>query len=532
MNYRRQIKYAYAPRLSWSEPRGAGKVRLRLATQRSDGAVRKRIALGLGSGIAIAFIGLVSGQLSGFELDVPRWAEANGAASAERLINLPPPAAAPEALDTASLGAAPPSSFQTLGTAPTPQADVTAAEPARQPEETTSQTPAVEKPALEAWRTASVQTGDNLSTIFGRLGLPSTALHDIMTLGEATAGLKRLHPGQQLRFLMVEGELQELVHEESLTRSLHVRRTPDGFAAETVEVVPDTRVTSTTGLIENSLFEGGQQAGLSDAQVMQLAEVFGYDIDFVLDIRKGDRFSVVFEEYLKDGSKIGNGPILAAEFVNQGKTYRAYRFETSEGRAEYFAEDGSSLRQAFLRTPVNFSRISSYFNLARRHPVLNTIRAHRGVDYAAPVGTPIRATADGRVDFVGSKGGYGNTVVLEHSGSYSTLYAHMSRFARGVKPGSKIEQGQVIGYVGKTGLASGPHLHYEFRVNGVHKDPIRVALPNSAPVPGKDMVRFRAETETHRVQLAGLSQNTTVAAVSPATPAPGGNAQNGPGTLR
>jgi murein DD-endopeptidase MepM/ murein hydrolase activator NlpD len=216
--------------------------------------------------------------------------------------------------------------------------------------------------------------------------------------------------------------------------------------------------------------------------IMELAAIFGWDIDFALDIRRGDHFTVVYQEYYLEGKKVRDGDILAAEFTNQGKSYRAIRYVDADGNAGFYTPEGLSLRKAFLRTPVKFSRISSRFTLHRKHPILNRIRAHKGVDYAAPRGTPIRATGDGKVVFRGRKGGYGRTIVIQHGSKYSTLYGHMSRYNGKVKLGRRVRQGQVIGYVGSSGLATGPHLHYEFRIDGVHRNPLTVKLPVAEPI--------------------------------------------------
>ena len=234
---------------------------------------------------------------------------------------------------------------------------------------------------------------------------------------------------------------------------------------------------------------------------MEMAEIFGWDIDFSLDIRAGDEFLVLYEELYENGDKVGDGNILAAEFINQKKSYRAVRYENPNGRVAYFAPDGLSMRKAFLRSPVKFGRVSSRFNLKRLHPVLHKIRAHRGVDYAAPRGTPIRASGDGKVIFVGRKGGYGRTVMLRHGSTYTTLYAHMNGYAKGVRSGRRVNQGQVIGYIGSSGLATGPHLHYEFRVRGVHRNPLTVKLPQAAPVPREHKHDFIEKTRSFVTQL-------------------------------
>jgi len=263
-------------------------------------------------------------------------------------------------------------------------------------------------------------------------------------------------------------------------------------------------------VVDTSLFEAGQHAGLSDSLIMQMAEIFGWDVDFALDIRAGDRFALVFEEQFKDGEKIGEGPIVAAEFSNRGRRIRAVRYVDPAGRIDYFSPDGRSMRKAFLRTPVNFTRISSRFSFSRRHPILHKMRAHRGVDYAAPRGTAVKASGDGRVVFAGRNGGYGRTIVLRNGSVYTTLYAHLSRFSKGIRPGKRVEQGQTIGYVGSTGLATGPHLHYEFRVRGAHRDPLSVKLPQAAPLAEGYMDDFRSRAEPLLAKL-DLTARTAIA---------------------
>jgi murein DD-endopeptidase MepM/ murein hydrolase activator NlpD len=246
---------------------------------------------------------------------------------------------------------------------------------------------------------------------------------------------------------------------------------------------------------------------------MELAGIFGWDIDFALDIRKGDQFTVLYEELYLDGERIGNGDILAAEFINQGRRYQAVRYTDAGGKTDFYSLDGKSMRKAFLRTPVEFSRISSGFSLGRKHPILNKIRAHKGVDYAAATGTPIKATSNGKIVHRGKKGGYGNTIIIQHGTKYSTLYAHMSKFRGGLKTGSHVKQGQVIGYIGSSGLATGPHLHYEFRVDGVHRDPLKVKLPGSEPLDSKYLADFSRKAESLLAQL-DLVRNVQVAANS------------------
>jgi murein DD-endopeptidase MepM/ murein hydrolase activator NlpD len=352
------------------------------------------------------------------------------------------------------------------------------------------------------WREATVARGDSLARIFSRSGVSSVELHKLMTLGAAVNTLKHIYPGQTLNLLAdAEGRLLELRYEESHTRGLHVRREGDSFTATTIHRIPDRQIANASAVIESSLFLAGQKARLPDVMIMDLAGIFGWDVDFALDIRRGDRFTVLYDELYLDGERIGEGNILAAEFVNQGHVFRAVRYTDADGRTDYYTPEGHSLRKAFLRTPVEFSRISSGFNLKRKHPVLNRIRAHKGVDYAAPQGTPIKVTGDGRVVFRGVKGGYGNVVIVQHGSTYSTLYAHLSGFARGVNTGTRVRQGQTIGYLGMTGLATGPHLHYEFLVNGTHRNPLTVKFPDAAPIDKRFRPDFQKQAQTLMAQL-------------------------------
>lgn len=344
--------------------------------------------------------------------------------------------------------------------------------------------------AQQDWMNVTVAPGDNLSLIFSRLKLSSADLHDIMSLGKATAPLKELRPGQNLRLRVNDASIDEMVLELDQLNSLSVVRSDSGFVARVDSIEPDIKVTAATTTITQSLFVDGQKVGLSDAVIMKLIDIFGWDIDFALDLQPNDHFSVIYEEVYKGQQLVKQDRILAAEFVNQGKRMRAVLYTGPDGRSSYYSDKGEAMHKTFLRTPVKFTRISSGFTLARRHPILNTIRAHRGVDYAAPLGTPVRATADGKILTVGIGPGYGNLVEIRHGDAYSTLYGHLSRFARGIKRGSFVNQGQIIGYVGQTGLATGPHLHYEFRVNGMHRDPLKVVLPR-LPIEKRYMADFR-----------------------------------------
>ena len=372
-------------------------------------------------------------------------------------------------------------------------------------------TDAETEPVLEPAHRVTVRSGDSLYLIFKRLGLPQRDLA-LMTGSKPLARkLARIAPRQEIEFHVdTRSRLTRLVHRLDHIRSLHVSRDGETFTFEEVVEPPDVSVATAAGVIDSSLFEAGQRARLSDRIIMQMAEIFGWDVDFAQDIRAGDRFALLFEEQFKDGKKIGEGPIIAAEFINRGRRIRAFRYDGPEGRADYFSEDGRSMRKAFLRTPVNFTRITSRFSFSRRHPILHKMRAHRGVDYAAPRGTAVKASGDGKVTFIGRKGGYGRTIILQHGSTYTTLYAHLSRFAEGIRSGTRVEQGQTIGYVGSTGLATGPHLHYEFRVRGVHRDPLKVKLPQAAPLAEGYMADFRERVEPLLAQLE-LVGHTSIA---------------------
>ena len=340
--------------------------------------------------------------------------------------------------------------------------------------------------------TLTVKRGDTLNALFRRNDLDLGDLASIVRLPEAAPFLKRLIPGDEFLIEHDEGSLVSLYRELNLTSALKVTREDAGFAAEIVDRPIEVRKKHAYGRIETSLFESGTAAGLPDKLIMNLAGIFAWDVDFVLDIRRGDHYYLLYEEIYQDGEFVTDGEIIAAEFVNNGRTFQAIRYVDKDGRSDYYTPEGLSVRKAFVRAPVDFTRISSSFNPRRRHPILNTIRAHRGVDYAAPSGTPIKAAGDGKVIFRGQKNGYGNAIILQHGGNITTLYAHMSRFNNSSRVGSRVVQGQVIGYVGKTGLATAPHLHYEYRLNGVHRNPRTVQLPKADPIKDEYREEFLA----------------------------------------
>lgn len=367
-------------------------------------------------------------------------------------------------------------------------------------------------PSPTDWKAITIESGQTLSTIFEVEGLPHSESLKLLTLSKDAAQLRKLRAGETIRLRKnAEQELEELSYELDETHTLQVRRVDDQLEAFTIAAELEKRQAEVAGIIDSSLFAAAQKAGLSNRLTLELAQIFNYDIDFALDLRRGDRFVVVYDAYYKDGKKLRDGNITVAEFVNKGKVHQAMRYVDKKGTVAYYAPDGRSFRKAFIRTPVDFARISSGFNLARKHPILNVIRAHKGVDYAAGTGTPVKTTGDGVVEFVGKKSGYGNVITVKHGQKYTTLYGHLSRFRSGLRAGSKVKMGQVIGYVGATGLATAPHLHYEFRVNGLHVNPMTVALPRANPLSKSQVAAWRGENAAALAALETISMQQQAA---------------------
>jgi murein DD-endopeptidase MepM/ murein hydrolase activator NlpD len=368
----------------------------------------------------------------------------------------------------------------------------------------------------------TIGRNDTLDQVFRGLQLKLSDLAELRSLPEVRKSLDMIRPGDVIQLTHLNGEIKSLTRRINETATLSVTR-PDGvFNATVVENPLETQEQTLRGTVDSSLYVAVNAAGGTDRLAVELADVFKYDIDFVNQVQPGDHFVVAHEQQYQDGSFVRDGDILAAEFVNSGKTYRAVRYVGPSGRADYYTPDGRPVRKAFLRYPVDYARISSGFSLARRHPVLNRVRAHKGIDFAAPSGTPIKAAGAGRVVSRGRNGGYGNVIVLAHSGGVTTLYGHMSRFAKGLSVGDRVQQGQVIGYVGMTGLATGPHVHYEYRVNGVHKNPARVTVPKADPIPASLMADFKAQTAPLLARLD--TQPAPAVQVAIATPHSAGNA--------
>ncbi|WP_428241310.1 peptidoglycan DD-metalloendopeptidase family protein [Gynuella sp.] len=359
-----------------------------------------------------------------------------------------------------------------------------------------------------SFATFEIVLGDSLSTLFDKALVSPQIMLKLIADKHQKELLRNIHPGETMVFEKnPDGELVGINYIKSPLVTERFDYVDGSFNHRTLERTPEYRTRYAGGAITSSLFLAGQQAGMSDALTMELAQIFGWDIDFALDIRSGDSFSLIYQEKFLDGQFLGYGPILAAKFTNNGKEYAAVRFTDDKGHSDFYSPNGRSMRKAFLRTPVEFTRISSPFSLGRKHPILNKIRNHKGTDYAAPSGTPIKAAGDGKITYAGKKGGYGNVVVIQHGQRYSTYYAHMRAFAKSTRSGKMVKQGQIIGYVGMTGLATGPHLHYEFRVNGVPVNPVTVKLPSAEPIKKNLKVAFERHATNMLGQLASFETN-------------------------
>lgn len=333
------------------------------------------------------------------------------------------------------------------------------------------------------WREERIQRGDTVGSLLERLEVQDNAASTFLRSTKEARTLYQLVPGRSIRAQTDEdGQLIALRYIASDNTLLQVDRAEDGFKVQEQQAPVEARVTMKSGEIRSSLFGATDAAGVPDPVAIQMADIFSSDIDFHLDIRKGDRFTVVYETLHSNGEPVRSGRVLAAEFINDGKSYQAVYFRDRDGREGYYSPEGKNLRKAFLRSPLEFSRITSGFSMARFHPVLQKWRAHKGIDYGAPTGTRIRAVSDGTVAFASRQNGYGNLIILQHNGSISTAYGHLSGFAKGLRRGARINQGDIIGYVGATGMATGPHLHYEFRVAGVQRNPLTVPMPQAFPI--------------------------------------------------
>ncbi len=371
---------------------------------------------------------------------------------------------------------------------------------------------ATDNSAEAYWREARIERGDTIASVLQRLQIDDDHANQVLQRSSEARALYRLIPGRTVRAqTTASGQLIALRYLNG-TQLLKIDREADTFSISEGDAETEIRTHMRSGEIRTSLFAATDAAEMSDAVAVQIAEVFSTDIDFHRDLRKGDRFSAIYEVHYHQGQPIKTGRLLSAEFVNQGKTFQAVWFQNPDGEGGYYTPDGKNIRKAFLRSPLEFSRVSSGFTMSRFHPVLKTWRSHKGVDYAAPTGTRVRATGDGIVEFAGRQGGYGNLVVLRHQSKYTTWYGHLSRFAPGISRGKRVSQGEIIGFVGSTGVATGPHLHYEFRTNNIHQDPLRVAMPPAPPLAPQHRAAFDESARPLADRLALLRQVQTSAA--------------------
>jgi murein DD-endopeptidase MepM/ murein hydrolase activator NlpD len=355
------------------------------------------------------------------------------------------------------------------------------------------------------WRNERVQRGDTLAELLRRLSVEDNAASDFLLKDKTAASLRQLAVGREIQSeIAADGSLLALRYLNNNGEQVVIEKSGSGFKTSALLAQLEKRVFMRTGEITSTLFAATDAAGVSDPVANQMADVFGGDIDFNRDLRKGDKFTVVYEVNYSNGEAVRSGRILAAEFINQNHAYRTVYFQTSSTTGDYYTPEGKSMHKAFLRSPIEFSRVSSGFSTSRFHPILNKWRSHKGVDYAAPMGTKVKATSDGIVALVGKQGGYGNVIMVNHAGRYSTVYGHLSRFAAGIHRGQRVGQGEVIGYVGMTGLATGPHLHYEFRIGDIQRDPLRVALPDGTPISEAQKAAFLEGTQELNDRLAML----------------------------
>ena len=343
----------------------------------------------------------------------------------------------------------------------------------------------------DQWQLEVVKKNETVGEIFSRLGLSATELHRVLSFSDNTAKLAKVFPGEQIAFQIHDGDLQALQFDANEKERVLLKIDGETLTEKLIARSLETRVSYASATIRHSLFGDGSKADMSQRLIFRMAELFNYDIDFAQDLQPGDSFAVVYEQVYRDGERLRDGEILAATFVNQGKRYEIFRHISDNGQVDYLGIDGRSRKKAFIRTPVDFTRITSLFSPNRKHPILGRMRRHMGVDYAAPTGTPIKTSGNGVIKTIGWMNGYGNTVIVAHKGGIETLYGHMSRFPKGLKRGDRVKQSETIGYVGSTGLSSGPHLHYEFRIGGTHRDPLSVDLPIADPLSTRELAQFK-----------------------------------------
>lgn len=351
------------------------------------------------------------------------------------------------------------------------------------------------------WKLITTQEGDSLSNLFKKFDISHQTLHKILDQNPNAKILANLKPGQKIKFLIQNQSLEKLIFPLNSTQSLVISREGNKYRHQ----INSRKMTShqhyVTATVQGSLYGTAKRMNISYKLIQQMSDIFNWDLNFSKDVRAGDQFTIVYQAYFIENQQVGTGEIIAVAYTNRGKTYRAIRHQHQDGQIGYYTPEGSNLKKAFIRYPVKYSHISSTFSLSRYHPILKRKRPHKGVDLAAPIGTPVRAVGDGRIASIGRDNGYGNTIKITHNQTYSTLYAHMLKFQKGLSQGDRVKKGQVIGYVGQTGLATGPHCHYEFHINQHPKNPTTVDLPRASSIPDHELAVFSNQASTMFAQM-------------------------------
>jgi murein DD-endopeptidase MepM/ murein hydrolase activator NlpD len=346
------------------------------------------------------------------------------------------------------------------------------------------------------WQTVRPRPGDSMATIFHRLGLSAKNLHEVLRKNPHAKALTAIKPSQELKFLINKNRLEKLIIPVNYIDTLNVVRTNKGYQFNIDSKKTTTQNLYVTATVQGSLYNTAQRANIPYKFITKMTEILKREVDFSHGLRSGDQFSIVYDAYYVGNKMVGMGDIVAVSYTSNDKTTQAFRHTSSNGTVDYYSPQGNSFKKAFTRYPIKFSHISSTFALSRYHPILHYKRAHKGIDLAAPIGTPIQATGDGVIAVIDRHNGYGNMIKIKHDKTYSTIYGHMLKFQKGLSKGSRVKRGQIIGYVGQTGLASGPHCHYELHVNDQPRNPTTTNLPTASPLAGRELKAFKTRTGT------------------------------------
>lgn len=380
------------------------------------------------------------------------------------------------------------------------------------PKSKTTSTPIPEeKTPSEEWEIVTTRNGDTLTDIFKRLGLSQKTLYAILHKNAHAKDLSVVKPNQQVQFLIQDGVLEKMIYPLSTMKTLEIYRKGDRYLSRLNSRKITTHNHYITATVKNSLYMTAKRNKIPYRLIQQMSHIFNWEIDFSRDVREGDQFTIVYKAFFVENQQVGIGDIVAVTYKNRNRTFKAIRHVDKNGHYDYYTPEGKSLRKAFTRYPVKFSHISSPFSLSRNHPILKRRRPHKGVDLAATLGTPIRAIGDGRIKNIGPNNGYGNMITIEHNKTYTTVYAHLLKFRKGLSKGDTVKRGDIIGYVGQSGLATGPHCHFEFHINNVPKNPTTVDLPHAAPVATHEMASFRSHSDILLAQMQLYEEALTTA---------------------